>query len=268
MGNNLRMLYDQLGRRSLLSGTNEDANHPRRNAVDGNLHTIVKSTTTGGTWDLIFDLGVGVTGQADYVAIGRADMLVAVGATVDWSDSPDASAYTSRFSEAMGAPDLFAPASRHFTREYSNPGAKRAWRLRLTAGSGGVYAFATVDFGLKLEVGRQPSYPAELGPTRTLRGATYGLTFRLLSVAQRDALLTYVAAVTPDYPGDSLAETPAGVLMGGGLPHWIYDPVGQGIFAAAATPALVPVTLVSPDSRATWSYLTTNEIALAYRTRP
>lgn len=258
MGNNLRLLTDDVIRRATLSSTNADANHPLANAADGRMDTLVKSTTTGGTWDFIADLGSGVTASVDTLVIERADLLVAVGATVELFDSADAAVYDSRFSEALGAPDLVAPALQHFIREYTTPGGKRAWRVRLTAGSGGVYAFAGLYLGLRYEVPKPPVYPVDLGPRRAHRGARFSFSYRNITHAQREALRTYKATVSPDHPSEQPMESPAGYVFGGQA-HWLYDPIGAVGWTASGTAALMPVVLLNPETRASRTFVDANQ---------
>lgn len=243
MGNNLRIAHDHMGLRVTPTVTSEAAGFEAKNGLDGNRQSFVKSTATG-TWDWIYDAGVGKTETADTLVLARADLLAGVTATVEVAYSDDAVAYTVEFTEAITTGILKKPANQDYYREFTNR-AKRAWRVRLTLGTA-VYQFAELFLGARAEVTKNPRYPLQVGLARPHMGADLQLEFGQLGEAQLNTLLNYLTDVSPGFPAEAPMETAAGAVYGG-RPHWVYDPTGN-LFrqTAPAAAALVHVLLMNP----------------------
>jgi hypothetical protein len=94
---------------------------------------------------LTYDAGVGNTKSADYIAMAGHN-LSSIGASVTLQHSPDNSAWTDAFTAFQPATD------RAFLKEFTSPGAKRYWRLKLTGALSAAPYVATCIWGLKTEL--------------------------------------------------------------------------------------------------------------------
>jgi hypothetical protein len=245
--------------------TSEVAGFEGRNALDGNRHTFVQAAAAG-TWDIKWNAGGGQTMAPTYLALTRADMLAAIGATINLAWSTDDSSYTSLagFPLLLTQGLIFAPTLQDWITLLTAT-AKQYYRLRFTTGSV-AYKFAGVKLGVYTEVAKQPFYPREYGGARAHRGADLRITFQTIKESQAEALLDYAMAVSPAWPAEAPAATRYGAVWGG-RPHYLYDALGlltRG--QVAVTPALLHVVLMNPDVVESLKFLGLHDVTtLEYR---
>lgn len=249
MGTNLRILgAGHLGFRLALVATSESTSFPASNLETGNRQRFWHTTSTA-EQALAYETAAGQTESCDTVALPRADLLVAVGASVavQYSTSPIASSsWTDAFTPLtpIQSSDLVAPTGTDYVREFAGQ-SRRSWRLRLYGSLTGGPSLAGGWFlGLRTELPTNPQWGRELGIARPHRGLELAGTWPPMSPSEATAFLTAMAAVTPD-AAESPHETVSGVVYGG-LPHYLYDPDGV-VFRQSGTPYLVPVLCLTPE---------------------
>lgn len=252
-GGNLRIVHAHIGRSIFLVASSEATGFPASNLETGNRQRFWKATGTADQ-TLTYDAGPGHAVAVDTIVYPRADLLAAVGASVDVQWSADgASNWTS-----VGTPfpltpvqlgDLAPPRSVDLYTEFE-AAPHRGWRVRLygspsapVMGAGGLF------LGTRYEVVRNPLYGRALGVSRTHRGLEVELSWGHWA-AETDAmgLLEAIAAVTPD-AAEAPHETAAGVVYGG-QPHYLYDPLGA-VFRTSGTPYLLPALCLTPEAALT-----------------
>lgn len=252
MGNALRVCWDHLGLALPLSVTSENAAADFRasNLETGNLQRFWQATSTA-EQTLTYDAGSGLLKTCDTVILPRADLLVAVGANVavQWSNDA-ATGWTDAFTAEVPIQtnDLLAPDARHYLKEFPSL-SKRGWRVRIYGTPSAPASLAGGLFlGARTELPTSPAYGFEMGVSRSVLGRDLMASWPPLSRTGARALATVLAAVTPD-----AAEVPVSTVSGvfyGGLPHWLYDPLGRTLAddPATLTPTLLPVLCVSPEA--------------------
>ncbi len=81
-----------------------------------------------------------------------------------------------------------------------------------------------------------------------------------------DTLAAVQAALTPSM-SEGTQETVEGTIYGG-VPHWMYDPVGTVLSRATVkVPMLIPVLCTSPESAQSQAVTATLEVPAASRWR-
>jgi hypothetical protein len=245
-----KLVWDKLGYRLLLNASSEAVGFEAQNLEDGSRRTYWRATGTG-EQTLTYDAGAGKTEEADTTVLVRADLLVAVGASVvtQWSNDGATGwtdAYTAKAPLVAG--DLQKPTDDDAYVEHSSLLAKRAWRLRLYGTMSAAPSLAGLWIGKRLELQKPPLYGGDYGRARPDRGADLTLTFQRFHEAGMDALLTALHAVTPGFPAEAPQETTSGAVYGG-RPHFLYDTLGEAFrFGLAGAPALLNVILMSPEA--------------------
>lgn len=259
MGTNVRLLWDHIGLAYTLQASGENAAFPASNLLGANIRRFWKGT--GPTeHTLMYDSGSGNTVQLDTVVLPFASMLVAIGASVALQRSDDASAWTDVWTKTpLTSGDLAKPDLYHFIREESATLTRRAFRIRIYGSLGDAPALGgSLFLGIRTELPLQPAYGRVLGSPRAYRGRDIALGFTIMSPAQAESIANLVASVTPN--ADELpVETVSGAAYGG-LPHWMYDPVGTVLCReAVAAPYLFPVLCSSPEAAQTRALTTSLE---------
>lgn len=251
MSDNLRLLGPtHLGLTLQLVASSEAAGYPASNLETGNRQRFWRATGTGDQ-TLTYDAGVGLTVTCDTVILPRADLLVAIDADVVVQYSTDMSAWSDAFTPEtpIQTNDLAAPGAADYYKEFPTQ-TKRGWRVKIygTPTSPALLA-GGLFLGARYEVAKNPLYGRVLGVSRSTRGLEVECDWghwRLESDAA--ALRSALGAVTPD-AGEAPHETVAGVVYGG-LPHYLYDPLG-GVFSTSGTPYLLPVLCLTPEAAMT-----------------
>lgn len=250
VGDKLRILYKHLGRSINVVATSAAAGFPATNLETGNRHRYWKATSSA-EQTLTYDAGAGNAETVDTVILPRADLLAAVGASVDVQWSADgATNWTSVGGVFPLAPisigDLAPPATTDLYAEFT-AAPQRGWRIRLYGSMTGPAMLAGDLFlGERFEVAKNPLYNRPLGVSRAHRGLEVDLSWgHWGDEADAQALLEVLGAITPD-AAEAPHETAAGVVYGG-LPHHLFDPVGA-VFRTAGTPYLLPALCLTPES--------------------
>jgi hypothetical protein len=249
VGTNLRLLQAHLGLTLALTASSEAPDFPASNLETGNRQRFWRAASAA-EQTLMYDAGAGQTVTCDTVVLPRADLLVAVSASLDVQWSADAATnWTS-----VGSPyplvlvtssHLSQPTGTDHVAEFTSL-TKRAWRLRIYGSMTGSPALAGGWFlGSRSEVPINPAYGRLLGAPRTHRGRDLTLSWPSMPEANAETLLTLLAAVMPEQM-EGPHETVAGVVYGG-RPHYLYDPTGI-IFRSTGTPYLLPVLCLTPES--------------------
>jgi hypothetical protein len=269
MGNSLRLFgHDNIFFRGVPTVTSEVVGFEVRNLFDGNRHSFWKATSAV-EQVITIDAGSGNTLTADAVALARADLLVAVGAQLSVQHSTDMSAWTDAsgggFPDTLAAGDLRQPGATDYYQEFTSDN-KRGWRLRIHGTLTGAPMLAGLWLGRRLEVAKNPQYGRRYGVARAHRGADLELTYKRISEAQVVALMDYIKAVSPAFPSETPAMTRAGAVYGG-LVHYLFDPIGAAVrLGESATPALLPVILMDPDTPEVVTYKNVHDLGpLKYR---
>lgn len=258
MGANLRVVHTALADTLDPTITSEAGGaFVAENLRDGRLDTRWKASSAADQY-YTFDAGGGNTKTADVLVIGRADLLVTAGTTVVVQHSTDnfAANIVNAFSpKALATGDLLGPRTQHWYVEFGGIGAKRSWRVGLL-GSASAPQAALITLGTLVELGANPDIGVEGGVARTTMGRTFALAWPSVTLATIGQLAAWLAAVTPEFPGERPVET-AGGAVHGGKTHWLYDP-GVKIFRTA--PYLLPVVVMTADAepaevgRAAWAF--------------
>ena len=241
MATRLRCLSDHLGRTLVPTVTSEVVGFRAVNASDGDRRTLWRASSSA-TQRFTYDAGAGNTRTVDSLAIARADGLSSVGATVSVQHSDDLAAWSADdLSQAMSPGVLLAPTAQDWVGEWTGS-AHRGWRVSLT-GSSAAPSLAELVLGQRLEVEANPLFPVSYGSARAYRGADVTLAYHGLTDAGAEALLAYLAAVSPFAPGETPVETLLGVPYGA-VAHFLYDSPGT-VFRRPGTPMLLHVMLLN-----------------------
>ena len=132
---------------STLTATSTASGYAVNNIYDMLETTLWKAANTTTPMYLTYDAGSGNTKTADYIAILGHNLYTA-GATIDLQYSTDnfAADITSAFT-------AFAPtADTVILKEFTNPGAKRYWRLKITGTLLAAPSISTLIWGNKTEL--------------------------------------------------------------------------------------------------------------------
>lgn len=165
------------------------------------------NTSATGTVDYLYDLGSGVTATAQYLAIGRANLLQKSGVTtITLSGSSDGISYSTVYTNAsFASATLTGTNSEDFFITFATSTAYRYWRFRADSGATDSYKpLSKIYFGTLFDLGRDPIYPV----IRTLNSVedktarqliTFEFNYDGITDAKKESFETYIGRFSGEH---------------------------------------------------------------------
>jgi len=150
------------------SVANENSDYPHENSIFGGASTRYSRNVASTFSNVTYDLGSGVTGTAEYIALRKADLLtdLATG-EIDVklrasTDNFSASNDVILSADDIEVSDLVGPRSDNILVVDTESSAYRYWRVRITSDASLVHTWSTAHFGLWFDFGeKNPIFPYE-----------------------------------------------------------------------------------------------------------
>lgn len=235
MVSNLLIAYPDIPNRSLLASASTDN---EKDIIFGAKSRVSKLTTAAtGTVDWLFDLGSGVTATAEYLAIGRANLLQKGSVTtITLSGSSDGVSYSTVYTNAsFASATLTGTNSEDFITTFATSTAYRYWRFRADSGATSSYKpLSKIFFGTLFDLGRDPLHDRTITPTliedKTARPLlTFSFNYQGITDTKRQSFETYIGK----YAGEHtyfVYGTSYSYILGG------YNPIYCRIVSYVFTP--------------------------------
>lgn len=138
----------------------ENTSHPLINSVDGERHSVFKTTQAGGVQYHTFDLGPTNTKASDFIALARADQLMPItgNLTIRLRSSADTSSWTTELEITnFENVTLLGPNAQDYINMFAPSSAYRYWQTQLSYSAGTLSgAFSKLFFGTILDLGTDP----------------------------------------------------------------------------------------------------------------